>query len=84
MHASLVAAWQRWLIMVLIIFVLLAAVFVAFARTFLWDAEVAGKTTQFRYNEVQVSPTLYTYRAETLVGGGPWTVIAEGKITKVR
>jgi hypothetical protein len=53
-------------------------------RMFLWDAEVAGKTTKFRYSEVQVSPTLYTYQAETSVGGGPWTVIAEGKITKVR
>jgi hypothetical protein len=29
-------------------------------------------------------PTLFTYRAEASVEGGPWTAIAEGKVTKSR
>ena len=51
---------------------------------FLWDADVGGKPANFRYTEVQASPTLYTYQAETALGGGPWRVIGEGKITKVK
>jgi len=55
-------------------------------RTFVKDLDtgVEGKPTKLRYIEVQVSPTLYTYQAEASIDGGPWTVIAEGKITKVR
>src|SRR5215467_9594187 len=48
------------------------------------DSNVEGKPIKLRYIEVQVSPTFYTYQAEASIGGGPWTVIAEGKITKVR
>jgi hypothetical protein len=48
------------------------------------DSDVKGKSTKLRYTEVQVSPTLYTYQAEASKDGGPWTVIAESKITKVR
>ncbi|HEU0275118.1 MAG TPA: DUF1579 family protein [Candidatus Udaeobacter sp.] len=39
---------------------------------------------KLRYTETQVSPVLYTYLAEASKDGGPWTVIAEGKVTKVR
>src|SRR5215471_18731686 len=48
------------------------------------DGDVKGKTTKLRYTEVQVSPTIYTYQAEVSKDGGPWTVIAEGKVTKIR
>ena len=48
------------------------------------DSGVGGKPTKLRYTEVQVSPILCTYQAEASINGGPWTVIAEGKITKVR
>ena len=55
-------------------------------RTFVkdLDSDVEGKSIKLRYTEVQVSPTFYTYQAEASKDGGPWTVIAEGKITKVR
>jgi hypothetical protein len=55
-------------------------------RTFVkdLDSDVTGKSIKLRYTEVQVSPTFYTYQAEASKDGGPWTVIAEGKITKVR
>jgi Protein of unknown function (DUF1579) len=53
-------------------------------RTFVVNSEVGGKPARFRYTEVQVSPTFYTYQAEASVDGGPWTVIAEGRVTKVK
>jgi hypothetical protein len=55
-------------------------------RTFVKDLDsgVEGKPTKLTYTEVQVSPTLYTYQAEASINGGPSTVIAEGKITKVK
>jgi uncharacterized protein DUF1579 len=53
-------------------------------RTFIKDLDSNGKPTKLRYIEVQVSPTFYTYQAEASIDGGPWTVIADGKITKVR
>jgi Protein of unknown function (DUF1579) len=53
-------------------------------RTFVLDSDVEGKPTKLRYIEVQVSPTFYTYQAEASIDRGPWTVIAEGKVTKVR
>jgi hypothetical protein len=52
-------------------------------RTFVLNSEVGGKPAKLRYTEVQVSPTFFTYQAEASVDGGPWTVIAEGKVTKV-
>lgn len=36
------------------------------------------------YAEVQMSPTLFTYAAEASVNAGPWTMIAGGKVTKVK
>jgi hypothetical protein len=52
-------------------------------RIFVFDMNSPGKPTKLRYTEVQVSPTFYTYQAEASTGGGPWTTIAEGKVTKV-
>lgn len=53
-------------------------------RTFVIDNDVEGKPIKLRYVEVQESPTLFTYQAEASIDGGPWTVIAEGKVTKVK
>ena len=53
-------------------------------RTFLSNGDAGGKPAKFRYTEVQMSPTLCTYKAEVSVGNEPWTVIGEGKITKVK
>ena len=47
-------------------------------------SDVGGKPTKILYIEVQVSPTSYTYQAGTRPRWGSWTVIAEGKYTKVR
>lgn len=52
--------------------------------TFVWDGDAGGKPAKFRYTEEQVSPTLYSYKAEVSLGSEPWTVIGEGKITKVK
>jgi len=52
--------------------------------TFLGEGKEAGKPAKFRYTEVQESPTSYTFKAETSVAGGPWTVFMEGKATKVK
>src|SRR5262245_9689330 len=53
-------------------------------KTFIMNSEMDGKPLKLRYTEVQVSPTLFTYQAEASVDGGPWTSIAEGKVTKVK
>ena len=55
-------------------------------RTFVknLDSDVKGMVTKLRYIEVQVSPEFYTYQAEASKDGAPWTVIAEGKVTKTR
>jgi uncharacterized protein DUF1579 len=53
-------------------------------RIFVFDLDLEGKPTKIRYTEVQTSPTLYTYAAEASIEGGPWTVIAEGKVAKVK
>jgi hypothetical protein len=39
---------------------------------------------KLRYTEMQMSPTSYTYQAEVSKDGGPWIMIAEGRVTKVR
>lgn len=52
--------------------------------TFLVDQDVGGKPAKFRYTETHVSPVLMTYHAEVSVDHGPWTALADGKITKVR
>jgi uncharacterized protein DUF1579 len=53
-------------------------------KIFTFDTDGGGKPTKLRYTEVQVSPTLFTYQAEASIDSGPWTVIAEGKVTKVK
>jgi hypothetical protein len=52
--------------------------------TYLLGGDAGGKSPRIRYTEVRVSPVLYTYQAEAAVGGKPWTMIAQGKITKVK
>jgi Protein of unknown function (DUF1579) len=53
-------------------------------RAFVFDIDMEGKLTKLRYMEVQESPTFFTYHAEASIDGGPWTMIAEGKVTKVK
>ena len=53
-------------------------------RTFLLNSQVDGKPAKFRYTEVQVSSTFYTYQAEVSVDGAPFAMVAEGKVTKVK
>ena len=57
--------------------------FVGNERSFTVDLDADGKHIRVRYVEKLLSPTLFTYRAEASTDGGPWTVIAEGKVTKV-
>jgi hypothetical protein len=52
--------------------------------TWLWEGTEAGKPSRLRYTEVQVSPTSYTFKGEISVADGPWTVIEEGKASKVK
>jgi len=52
-------------------------------RKFAFSVDMDGKPLGLRYTEVQESPTFFTYQAEASVDGGPWTVIAEGRVTKV-
>jgi len=52
--------------------------------TWLWDGKAAGKPAKFREIEEQVSPTSQTFKIEYSVAGGPWTVVMEGKSTKVK
>jgi len=47
-----------------------------------FDSDVGGKPTKLSYIEVQVLPTLFTYQAEASIDGGPWAVIAQGKVAK--
>jgi len=49
--------------------------------TWLSDWKAAGK---LRFTEVQESPTARAIKVEHSVAGGPWTVIEEGKATKVK
>jgi len=52
--------------------------------TWLWDGKAVGKPAKYRLTEVEVSPTSSTFKLESSVAGGPWTVIEEGKSTKVK
>jgi hypothetical protein len=49
-----------------------------------WEGQEAGKPAKFRFTQVQESPTSYTFKVEESVAGGLWTVIEEGKSTKVK
>ena len=52
--------------------------------TYQMDAGTEGKPAKIRYTEDHASPSFLTYRAEAALGGDPWKVIAEGKITKLK
>jgi hypothetical protein len=45
---------------------------------------VSGKPARYRFTIVEVSPSAITTKVELSVAGGPWTVTAEGKSTKVK
>lgn len=49
-----------------------------------WEETVGGKPAKGRYIEVLESPTSHTFKIEYSVAGGPWTVIEEGRATKVK
>lgn len=51
---------------------------------FVVNQDAGADHVQIRYTEVHLSATLYAYEAEAAVNGKPWTVIANGKITKVK
>jgi hypothetical protein len=51
--------------------------------TSLWNGKVDSKPARFRYTEVHVSPTSYTFKTERSIAGGPWRVLEEGTSTKV-
>lgn len=53
-------------------------------KIFVQNIAAQGKPLKLRYTEVQVSPTLFTYLAEASMDSGPWTVIAEGKVRKLK
>jgi hypothetical protein len=52
--------------------------------TFLVAQDAGGKPAKFRYTETHVSPALMTYQAEISLAGAPWSMLAEGKIAKVK
>jgi hypothetical protein len=52
--------------------------------TWLWEENSDGKSTTYRITQVPVSPTYYTFKVDYSVAGGPWTVIEEGRATKVK
>jgi hypothetical protein len=52
--------------------------------TWLWEEQGWGKPATFRITQVQLSPTAYTIKVDYSVAGGPWTVIEEGRATKVK
>jgi hypothetical protein len=52
--------------------------------TYIQNVDAGEKTVKIRYTEEHVSPVLMAYKAEAMIGDGPWSVIAEGKITKVK
>jgi len=51
---------------------------------FIMNQDAGADHVQIRYTEEHLSPTLYSYKAEAAVNGGPWAVIATGRITKVK
>lgn len=53
-------------------------------KTFVVDIDAGDKPAKVRYVEEMLSSTLFTYRAEVSVDGGPWEMIAEGKVSKIR
>jgi hypothetical protein len=52
--------------------------------TWLWEERTEGTPTTYRIRQVQVSPTYFTLKVDYSVDGGPWIVIEEGKVTRVK
>ena len=52
--------------------------------SYLRDVGDAATPVKIRYTEEHLSPVLLTYKAEASIKGGPWQVIAEGKIRKIK
>ena len=53
-------------------------------KTFVVNIQMSGKPVRIRYTEVRLSPTLFSYRTESSIDGGPWTAFAEGQVRKVK
>jgi hypothetical protein len=49
-----------------------------------WKGTVGGKPAALRGDLVEVTPTFATWKVERSVAGGPWTLITDGKYTKVK
>lgn len=49
-----------------------------------WEGKIGGKPAKVRGAVVQVSPTVYTFKMEGSIAGGPWALVGEGKSTKVK
>lgn len=52
--------------------------------TWLWEEPGWGKPATFRITQVMLSPTSYTIKVDYSVAVGPWTVIEDGRATKVK
>lgn len=54
--------------------------------TWNWEGEsmMGGKAVKGRYVIKQTSPDRYTWKWEMAVGGGPWTLAAEGTETRAK
>ena len=52
--------------------------------TYISNVGEGDKALQVRYTEDHSSPGFLTYKAEGAMNGGPWTTIAEGKITRTK
>ena len=52
--------------------------------TYTRDVGDAANPVKIRYSEEYLSPNLLSYKAEASIKGGPWELIAEGKIKKIK
>jgi hypothetical protein len=52
--------------------------------TYIRDVGDAANPVKIRYSEEYISPNLLAYKAEASIKAGPWRVIAEGKIKKIK
>ena len=52
--------------------------------TWQWEEKTEGRPTTYRITQVGLSPTSYTIKVDCSVADGPWTVIEQGKATKVK
>jgi hypothetical protein len=54
--------------------------------TWNWESEATygGQVVKTRYTIKQLSPDSYTWRLETSMAGGPWTLGGEGRETRVK